>query len=111
MDEKIQQLQKELFLLVGYLLSSAHGLYNEPVGYGPFRLLDASGRLLEIMQANGLEDPFLAQLNEIVEQERFGTSDDNQLRQRLNELVVLYSEELKRRSAVAQEDEESREVG
>jgi len=110
MNENVQQLQKELFLLVGYLLSSAYGLYSEPVGYGPFRLLDASGRLLESMQANGLEDPFLAQLNEIIEQERFGTSDDEQLHQRLNEMVVQYSEELKRKRADALEEEKSQEV-
>lgn len=96
-DEGLKGLQKELFLLLGYLLTSAHGLYDEPSGYGPFRLMDASGRLLDIMQSHGLGDPSLQQLKDIIEEERFGTSDDAQMRLRLDELVILYTQELKRR--------------
>lgn len=97
LDEGLKGLQKELFLLLGYLLTSAHGLYDEPVGYGPFRLLDASGRLLDIMQSHGLGYPSLQQFKDIIEEERFGTSDDAQMRLRLDELVILYTQELKRR--------------
>ena len=96
-NEGLKGLQKELFLLLGYLLTSAHGLYEEPFGYGPFRLLDASGRLLEIMQSHGLGDPYFQQIRNIIEEERFGASDDSRMRLRLDELVVLYTQELKRR--------------
>lgn len=95
MDNEV--LRRELFLLVGYLLTSAHNLYDEPAGYGPFRLVDAAGRLLAIMEAYGLADPFLTQLERSVEAERFGNSDDQELRAALNELCLQYAAELKER--------------
>jgi hypothetical protein len=100
-------LQKDLFLLVGYLLTSAHGLYDEPAGYGSFRLLDACGRLLAIMQSHDLGDSFLQQLHEEIEKERFGTSDDAQLRIHLNELVLRYTGELKQRAGDAADKQEA----
>ncbi len=95
MDNEV--LRQDLFLLVGYLLTSAHNLYDEPAGYGPFRLVDAAGRLLAIMEAHGLADPFLTQLERAVDAERFGHSDDQELRATLNELCLQYAAELKER--------------
>jgi hypothetical protein len=92
-----ESLRQDLFLLVGYLLTSAHGLFDEPKGYGPFRLVDAAGRLLTAMEAHGLADPFLVQLEEAVEAERVGHSDDEQLRAVLDDLCTEYAAELKRR--------------
>jgi hypothetical protein len=91
-------LRYDLFLLVGYLLTSAHGLYEEPAGYGPFRLLDTAGCLLAMMQAHDLADPFLDQLEGVIQAERFGNSDDQELRATLDELRVRYAAELKDRS-------------
>ena len=105
-DERVIGLQKELFLLLGYLLTSAYGLYDEPIGYGPFRLLDASSRLLEIMQSHGLGASSLLQLKELIEKERFGTSDDAQLHLRLDGLIILYTDELKRRMRESGKKEE-----
>lgn len=96
-------LRRDLFLLVGYLLTSAHNLYDEPAGYGPFRLLDTAGRLLAIMEAHGLADPFLTQLESAVDAERFGHGDDQELHATLNELCLQYAAELKRRLST-QED-------
>ena len=95
MNEKT--LRDDLFLLVGYLLTSAHGLYDEPKGYGPFRLLDAAGRLLATMQAHQLADPYLDELEQALEAERMGHGDDEQLRAVLDELCTQYAIELKRR--------------
>jgi hypothetical protein len=92
-----ESLRQDLFLLVGYLLTSAHGLYDEPKGYGPFRLVDAAGRLLATMDTHGLADPFLTQLAERIEAERVGHSDDEQLRAVLDDLCTEYAIELKRR--------------
>jgi hypothetical protein len=92
-----ETLRQDLFLLVGYLLTSAHGLHGEPKGYGPFRLVDAAGRLLAAMDAQGLADPFLTQLAERVEAERVGHSDDEQLHAALDTLCTDYAVELKRR--------------
>jgi hypothetical protein len=97
MDE--QSLRQELSLLVGYLLTSAHGLYGEPKGYGPFRLMDAAGRVLAIMEAQGLRDPFLEGLESDIAAELFSHSDDDQLKSKLDEFCMDYARELKRRTS------------
>ena len=92
-----QSYQRDLSLLVGYLLTSAHGLYEEPVGYAPFRLLDTAGRLLAIMAAHGLDDPFFQELKEKIDAERTGHSSDEELRHTLDELCQQVAHELKKR--------------
>ncbi len=91
------ELREELVNLVGYLLTSAHGLYDEPVGYGPFRMLDAAGRLLAIMEEAELADPFLMRLRQAIDEERLGSSDDQALRAFLDQVCLLYADELKKR--------------
>lgn len=98
------ELRRELFLLVGYLLNSSHGLYAEPKGYGPFRLLDAAGRLLVLMHAQCLSDPFLEKLESTIAAERFGHSDDEQLKATLNELCLEYARELKQRMSLKEKE-------
>jgi Family of unknown function (DUF6092) len=93
-----QDLRRDLFLLVGYLLTSAHGLCEEPAGYGPFRLLDAAGRVLAVIEAHGLVDPYLAGLKAEVDGERYGTSTDEALCTRLDQLCRQYAAELKART-------------
>lgn len=95
---KNDTLRQEMFNLVGYLLTSAHGLYEEPQGYGPFRLLDTTGRLLAILKAHALSDPFLDELKAWVDQERFGSNSDEQLREGLNQQILKYTQELKHRT-------------
>jgi len=95
MNEKT--LRQDLFLLVSYLLTSAHGLYEEPAEYGPFRLMDAAGRLLALMEAHDLADPFIIQLERAIAAERFGHSTDQELRAVLNDLCLQCAAELKQR--------------
>lgn len=90
-----ERLREDLTLLVGYLLTSACGLYDEPAGYGPFRLLDAAGRLLEIMEAADLGDPFLSELRQVIEEHRFGQTDDRALRAFLDQASVRFASYLK----------------
>lgn len=98
-----ESLRRDLFQLVGYLLTSAHGLYDEPAGYGPFRLMDTAGRLLAIMETHGLADPFLNQLERAIEAERFGSSSDEELRATLNEFSMQYATELKKRLSIKED--------
>ena len=93
-----EALRRDLFLLVGYLLTSAHGLHEEPAGYGPFRLLDAAGRVLAIMETYGIDDPYLAGLKAAVDGERYGSSSDEALCTRLDQLCRQYAAELKART-------------
>jgi hypothetical protein len=91
------ELREDLVNLVGYLLTSAHGLYDEPAGYGPFRMLDAVGRLLIIMEAAKLADPFLMQLRQDIDENRFGSGDDQALRSFLDQACLQYAVGLKGR--------------
>lgn len=97
-------LRRDLFLLLGYLLTSARGLFDEPKGYGPFRLVDTAGRLLEIMDAHGLGDAFLGELHEDVAAERFGNSDDDELLAALDALCTRYATELKARTPTTENE-------
>jgi hypothetical protein len=92
-----KKLREDLVNLVGYLLTSAHGLYDEPAGYSPFRMLDAAGRLLAIMEEAGLADPFLKQLRKAIDEERLGSNDDQALRTFLDQVCLQYAAELKKR--------------
>ncbi|MFQ5855878.1 MAG: DUF6092 family protein [Anaerolineae bacterium] len=96
-----EKLRQDLFHLIGYLLTSAHGLYDEPKGYGPLRLLDSAGRLLAIMEAEGLSDPFLTEFRQAIDAERFGTSGDETLRAFIDQMCLQYAAELKERVAAA----------
>jgi hypothetical protein len=59
------------FELVAYLLTSARDLLDEPLAYGPFRLLEAASRLVEIAEqvAPG-GDCFLAELKRDLDRDR-----------------------------------------
>lgn len=92
-----ENLKNELFLLTGYLLTSAHGLYQEPKGYGPFRLLDAAGRLLALMRSHDMSDDFLAGIEQQIENERFAMNDDQHLQETLNQMCLNYAAEMEKR--------------
>ena len=90
--------QEETFNLIAYMISSARGLYDEPPDYGSFRLLDAAGRLLEILDTSGELDPFLKNLKEEIDAEREGSMDDARQRQNLERWVIGIAQELRRRA-------------
>lgn len=90
-------LKNELFYLIAYMLTSARGLYDEPAGYGVFRLLDATGRLLEIIEKNDLADEYLSMLKQQVDEEREGSVDEALQRQRLDQIVLEMESEMEKR--------------
>ena len=98
MDRETINRQEETFNLIAYMISSARGLYDEPPDYGSFRLLDAAGRLLEILDNSGELDPFLKHLKEEIDAEREGSMDDARQRQNLERWVIKFAQELRRRA-------------
>lgn len=91
-------LQEEFFHLIAYMITSARGLYEEPADYGVFRLLDSAGRLLEILQSQGLlTDPFLLGLKQQIDAERENNMDNERQRKLLEEWILAISDELRRR--------------
>jgi hypothetical protein len=96
-SKRIKNQEEDLFNLITYMITSARGLYDEPPDYGSFRLLDATGRLLEIMSHSGELDPFLARLKQEIDAEREGSMDEARQRQNLERWVIELAQELRRR--------------
>jgi hypothetical protein len=61
------KLKKEISELICYMLISARNLDRETKMYGPFRLVDAASKLIEILETNGICDEFLSQVRTIIE--------------------------------------------
>lgn len=94
-----QALSDEMFLLLSYLLTSAQGLVGEPADYGVFRMIDASGRLLEIMENHGLVDDDLRQLKQAIDMEREGSMDNARQNHNLNQWVLQIAQHLQNKYA------------
>ena len=89
-----EELRDELLLQVGFMLTSAHGLVDEPQSYGPARLLEAAGRLLNMMEEQGLLDDSLQEIKETIDNERFGPMDEEGFPARLDQLALTWTESL-----------------
>jgi hypothetical protein len=48
-----EELDRGLYELLGYLLTSARGLLEEPGEYGPLRLAEAASRLCALLAGGG----------------------------------------------------------
>jgi hypothetical protein len=89
-----ESLRDELLLLVGFMLTSAHGLVDEPQSYGPARLLDAAGRVLDLMEQQGLIDDSLRGIKAQIDDERFGPMDEEGFPARLDQLALRWTESI-----------------
>jgi len=89
-----EELRDELLLLVGFLLTSAHGLVDEPQSYGPARLLEAGGRLLDMMEEQGILDDSLQEIKGIIDNERFGPMDEEGFPARLDRLALTWTKSI-----------------
>ncbi len=89
-----EDLRDELLLLVGFMLTSARGLVEEPKSYGPSRLLDAAGRVLDTMEEHGMLDQSLREVKAQIDDERFGPMDDEGFVARLDDLAVNWTESI-----------------
>jgi hypothetical protein len=94
-DMNDEELRQNLFIYIGFLLSSARGLYDEPPIYGSLRLFDATARLINIFEKAGLNDPFLNQLRTEIDSIRFGSMNTGNLKSNLDRLILQYAKELK----------------
>ncbi|MCE1255110.1 MAG: DUF6092 family protein [Anaerolineae bacterium] len=93
----MDKLHDELFFLTGFMLNSARGLYEEKPEYGIFRLMDASTRLLNIMQAHALTDEFLDDVTDMLNEEISSSMDDVRQRETLEKIVALFTAEMQKR--------------
>jgi hypothetical protein len=70
------ELTEKYFELVGYMVTSARNLLEETPLYGPFRLVDATSRLIAILEAEGLADRGLLSVREQIDASKYSVMDD-----------------------------------
>jgi len=63
-------LKDDHFKLLAFLITSARGCVDEPVLYGPLRLVDAAARLIEIMKKEGKATPEIMELQKLIEEKK-----------------------------------------
>jgi len=92
-------LYRELIDLMGYMLTSARGLLDEPQAYGPFRLVEGISRLCELLEKEDVADStFLSRLRARIDESKFSViSDPDTFTQMLDEVVLDYAKKLKER--------------
>ncbi len=68
---KNSELEREFFELVCYMVTSARNLIQETKLYGPFRLIDAVSRLIDIIEKLGLKSPRLETIQRQIEEGKY----------------------------------------
>lgn len=80
---------KEIFALICYMVTSARNLVRETKMYGPFRLIDACGRLIGILEQMGTSSEFLSKVKAQIETNKYAViSDEKAFVDFLDELVL-----------------------
>jgi len=90
-----------LLELIAFLATSARGCIDEPPIYGPFRLIDALSRLIDLPKyATCLkEDDFLHKIKAEIEEKKYSVmSNTEEFQDMLDSVVLKVTKELKRRS-------------
>jgi len=89
-----------LFEIAVFLATSARNCIEEPPLYGPFRLLDALSKLVDLPKyAEGLdEDPFLYEIKGIVDEKKLLVMYSvEEFTKAIEEIVDKFAKELKKR--------------
>ena len=71
-------LERGIFELLCYMIVSARNLEQETKMYGPFRLVDAASRLIEILGESGIGDEFLSQVRSMIEANKYKVMTDKE---------------------------------
>ncbi len=87
---------KKLFEIIGYMLSSARGLVDEPQMYGPFRLVEGVSRLCGILaeEDTGYSDFFLKLKTRIDGKKYSLMSDENTFIELMDDLVLDFTRKM-----------------
>ena len=91
-----EKLRYELIKLFCYMITSARGCLEEPKLYGPFRLIDSVGRLITLLDNEGLADDFLKKERAKIEESKYLVMQDEKgFTKFLDELVIDFTQKLK----------------
>ena len=82
-------LRFEMLALLSYLAVSARGCVDEPPLYGPFRLVDAMSRLIQVLDAAGVSGAGWTELQAYVDANKYAMMDETaDYRSFLDEVVA-----------------------
>lgn len=65
------ELEQQFFELICYMVTSARNLIPENKLYGPFRLVDAVSRLIDVLQKLDLKSPRLEAIQKQIEEGKY----------------------------------------
>ena len=90
-------LNQDFIEIIGYMITSARGLIDEPKSYGPFRLIEGVSRLCEIlMKEDGIDREFLQHLKEKIDESKFSVMGDmDTFVAMLDDITLYYTKKLK----------------
>ncbi len=71
MDKKV--FEEKIFELISYMVVSARNLLEEPARYGPFRLVDAVSRMIDIMEEAGISSERLISVRGKIEDGKYSS--------------------------------------
>ena len=83
-------LEERIFELISYMAVSARNLLEEPARYGPFRLVDAASRLVDVLRATGLESEKLDRVQARIEEGKYSAMGTPEEFESFLEGVVLF---------------------
>lgn len=96
MSETSDDMRKEFFELLCFILSSARGLMEEPQAYGPFRLVDTASRLISVLEKYGIADEFLMNEKSKIEEGKYSVMEsEDKFKEFLDDLMMDFAKELR----------------
>ncbi len=91
-----EKFKYDLLKLFCYMITSARGCIEEPKLYGPFRLIDSVGRIIALLDNEGLADDFLKKERAKIEENKYLLMEERgEFIEFLDELVINFTAELK----------------
>ena len=85
-----ESFEEEIFELVSYMAVSARNLLEEPARYGPFRLVDAASRLIDILDEAEMSSPRLAAVRDNIEAGKYSAMGTEEEFEDFLESVVFF---------------------
>ena len=87
----------DFYGLISFLLTSARGCIDEPKMYGPFRLVNATNRVIELLGHRGLDDDFLRQIKtKLDEIEGIDLNDEESFIKSLDDLILAVVKQVRK---------------
>ena len=75
--------EKEVLKLIAFMVTSARGLFNEPMLYGPYRMTDAIVKMVDMLKKNHLIES--EKINRIVD--NAAKKDEVKFKSLLDEMI------------------------